>query len=70
MKKYIPYIIAALVGFFICPVSCLMAGIYYYEFSWLEPFMALFFVTITYCCRGEDGLIADFIRTVRGLLHK
>lgn len=67
MKKSIPYIIAALIGFFICPVSCLAAGVYYYEFGWIEPCTALIFVVITWCCRGEDGFIADFVRTVRGL---
>lgn len=64
MKKYIPYIIAALIGFFICPVSCLAAGVHYYEFSWLEPFMAVFFATLTWCWRGENGIGADVERTL------
>lgn len=58
MKGYIPYIIAGIVGLFICPVSCLIAGMYYYEFDWLEPSMSLLFVVMTWCCRGDDGIFA------------
>ena len=67
MKKCIPYIIAALIGFFICPVSCLAAGVYYYEFSWLELFMAVFFTTFVWCWRGENGIGADVERTLMSL---
>lgn len=70
MKKYIPYIIAALIGFFICPVASLAAGVYYYEFDWLEPFMAVLFVTLTWCWRGEDGIGADVERTLMSFKDK
>lgn len=67
MKHYIPYMIAALIGFFICPVSCLLSGVYYYEFGWIEPFMALFFTVLTWCWCGEDGIFADIKQTLRVL---
>ncbi len=67
MKKIIPYIIAALIGFFICPVTCLAAGVYYYEFSFIEPFMALLFALLTWCWHGADGIGADVERTLMSL---
>lgn len=67
MKHYIPYIISAVIGFFICPVSCLLSGIYYYEFGWTEPLMALFFLVLTWCWRGENGIYADIKQTLRSL---
>ena len=67
MKHYIPYIIAALIGFFICPVACLLGGVFYYEFGWIEPFMALFFVVLTWCWRGENGIGADIMHALRSI---
>ena len=65
MKHYIPYIIAAVVGLFSSAVYCLLSGVFYYEFGWIDVFMAFFFVVITWCWRGEDGIGADILRILR-----
>ncbi len=47
------YILAAIAGFFTCPIACLFNGIYAYDFGWVDLFMAALYAGIVWWLHGK-----------------
>lgn len=56
------YILAAIAGFFTCPIACLFNGIYYYDFSWVDCFMAALYAGIVWWLHSK---IVSFRKEMR-----
>ncbi len=59
MKHYIPYIIAAVIGFFFSAAVCRLMGFESYSYGIADIFMAIVACIMVWCCRGNNGMCAD-----------
>ncbi len=57
LKYYVPYIVAAIVSFFFCPVLCFLSGVDCYEFTWVDLAVSAVTCVMVFSLRGEDGVI-------------
>lgn len=67
------YLIAAIIGFFSCPIACLMNGVYYYEWTWVDFFLAGFYALIIWCWCGKNGVyrqLKDYFTRRKNNVHR
>ena len=67
------YLAAAIIGFFSCPIACLMNGIYYYEWTWVDFFLAGLYALIVWCWCGKSGVyqqLKDYFTRRKSNVHR
>lgn len=67
------YLIAAIIGFFSCPIACLMDGIYYYEWTYVDFFLAGLYALFVWCWCGKSGVyqqLKDYFKRRKNDVHR